>query len=109
MNEPYQRVHKQEDSNSTLGTIAKHIGFNVAASGAFEGATILGAKKINKTKHPVASDVFNSMAYNYDPEDGKYMKYVKAGAATKQGRILNYGGSVIGGLLTGAIASSSQD
>lgn len=101
MNEPYNRVHKQEDSNSTLGLYAKHIGIGLATSAGIEGGSVLGAKHI---KNETLNQVFHNTAYA-KPE-GKYMSYLGAGAATKKGRMVSYGSAIAGGILTAALSSN---
>lgn len=109
MNEPYQHVHKQEDSNSTIGTISKHISASLAMSAAIEGGSVLLAKKINGQKHPQGKEFFHNLAYAKGSGNNRLMKGLTSGVSTKAGRIANYGGSVIGGLLTGTISSSQND
>lgn len=98
MNEPIQRVYRQEDSNSTLGTIATHVGINLATSAATEGAAIAMAKTRPDAKVPLFGGTFHNMAYRKG-------NYITSGMATKKGRIMNYTSSVGLGLLTGALTS----
>ena len=104
MNEPYQKVHRNEDSNSTLGSIAKYTGINLAISGATELGIVAGAKYVNEQKHPNAHSFLNAGAYNKG-EGGRVMSALTSGVATKKGRIVNYGMSAVGGILAGALAS----
>lgn len=107
MNEPYSRVHSQEDSNNTLGSIGRHTAINLAFAGAAEAGIYAGAKHINQTKHPLASQTFKDMAH-HPGQGGKVMSALTAGSSTKKGRMVNYGGSVIGGILMGSLESRGQ-
>ncbi len=102
MNEPYQRVHSQEESNSTIGTIARNIGINMSIAGAIEASSVAGAKYINSEKHPALQQLFYNNAYS-PGMNNKFLRPFTAGSATKTGRIVNYGTAIGTGLMSGLL------
>lgn len=107
MNEPYNRVHVQEDSNSTIGTIGTHIGLGMATSAAMEAGSAMGAKHIN---NPSTKEFFNQMSYHRpDPNSGFLNRTFNHGMSTGRGRLMNYGGAAAGGLLTGMISANRDE
>lgn len=135
MNEPYQRVHSQDQSNSTLyRNIAVDVGAGLAITGAIDGlgiyrnkkATTPEQKELVYQQHYADSNVkavsqnLNeltqaSFGRNLVPEkafDGKIGSKVGKipvfNASSKWGRITGYGGSILGGALTGSLRTTDE-
>lgn len=104
MNEPYQYVHRQE--NSVVGPIATQTALYLGLAGATELAVTQGAKR---AKNNMVRFYLNNMAYSEGIGSNKLIRAATAGIATKPGRIFNYGGAAVTGIIGGLLQARSQD
>lgn len=125
MNEPYNRVHKQENSNSTLYTnIGTDIGIGLGTAAAIDGYGVY-SKKTAKTPMQIqhvkdnyytdynVKQIADQLGTKFFEKEGKVRNAIGKlpiyGPSTTKGRIFNYGTAIGAGLLTGALRTNKED